>query len=136
MSATQSAGPPATPHAQPLPGVVGTLDNPVSDPRLDRVSQNPIFQTLVRERNRYALVLTVAMLVVFLGFIGLIAFDRALLATKIVARPRSGSFSASASSWRPSSSPAYTSHAPTRGSTPWPPNSPGASPDEPPYHSR
>ncbi|WP_342152976.1 DUF485 domain-containing protein [Methylorubrum sp. SB2] len=83
MSATQSAGPPATSHVQPLPGVVGTLDNPVADPRLDRVSQNPIFQTLVRERNRYALVLTIAMLVVFLGFIGLIAFDRSLLATKV-----------------------------------------------------
>ena len=83
MSATQSAGPPATPHAQPLPGVVGTLDNPVSDPRLDRVSQNPIFQTLVRERNRYAWTLTGLMLLVYFGFIGLIAFDKALLATKL-----------------------------------------------------
>ncbi|SFK69543.1 DUF485 domain-containing protein [Methylorubrum salsuginis] len=83
MSATQSAGPPATSHAQPLPGVVGTLDNPVSDPRLDRVSQNPIFRTLVRERNQYAWTLTGLMLLVYFGFIGLIAFDKALLATKV-----------------------------------------------------
>ncbi|MFY9290516.1 MAG: DUF485 domain-containing protein [Methylorubrum rhodinum] len=83
MSVTRMAGPTATSDVRPLPGVVGPLDRPESDPRLDRVSQNPIFQTLVRERNRYAWVLTGLMLFVYFGFIGLIAFDKALLSTKV-----------------------------------------------------
>ncbi|WP_232630472.1 DUF485 domain-containing protein [Methylobacterium sp. Leaf118] len=63
--------------------VHGAGDGLEPDPRLDRVAANPIFQTLVRERTRYGWILTGAMLVVYFGFIGLIAFDKALLATKV-----------------------------------------------------
>ncbi|WP_430913401.1 DUF485 domain-containing protein [Methylobacterium sp. sgz302541] len=45
--------------------------------------RNPTFQTLVHERTRFAWILTGLMLAVYLGFIGLIAFDKALLATKV-----------------------------------------------------
>lgn len=38
---------------------------------------------LVKERTTLGLILTAIMLVVYFGFIGLIAFDKALLATKI-----------------------------------------------------
>ncbi|GJE74105.1 MULTISPECIES: DUF485 domain-containing protein [Methylorubrum] len=82
MSVVHTAGPPATSDARTLHGA-GALDMPEPDHRLDRVSQHPIFQTLVQERNRYAWVLTGLMLFVYFGFIGLIAFDKALLATKV-----------------------------------------------------
>lgn len=82
MSAVNTAGPPATSHVQTLPGV-DARESPASDPRLDRVSQHPTFQTLVHERNRYAWTLTGLMLLVYFGFIGLIAFDKSLLATKV-----------------------------------------------------
>ncbi|WP_132250929.1 DUF485 domain-containing protein [Methylobacterium segetis] len=47
------------------------------------LTRNPIFQTLVHERTRFGWILTGLMLVVYFGFIGLIAFDKALLATKV-----------------------------------------------------
>ncbi|GLS46199.1 DUF485 domain-containing protein [Methylobacterium brachythecii] len=75
MSATQAAGTAAaSPHA-------AGVDTP--DPRLDRVITNPTFQTLVRERTSFGWILTILMLVVYFGFIGLIAFDKQLLATKV-----------------------------------------------------
>ncbi len=49
----------------------------------ERIVRNPTFQTLVHERTRFAWILTGLMLAVYLGFIGLIAFDKALLATKV-----------------------------------------------------
>lgn len=82
MSGTQTARPSATSDARTLHGA-GALEMPKADPRLDRVSEHPIFQTLVRERTRYGWILTGLMLVVYFGFIGLIAFDKALLATKV-----------------------------------------------------
>lgn len=48
-----------------------------------RIAQNPHFKELVHERTRFGLILTGIMLVIYFGFIGLIAFDKALLATKI-----------------------------------------------------
>lgn len=54
-----------------------------SEAALTRVSGNPTFQTLVAERTRFGWILTAVMLVVYFGFIGLIAFDKALLATKV-----------------------------------------------------
>ena len=77
MSTTQTAGLDAPSGADAL----ATVDMP--DARLDRVANNPIFQTLVRERTRFGWILTVAMLIVYFGFIGLIAFDKELLARKV-----------------------------------------------------
>ena len=49
----------------------------------DQIVTNPKFQQLVQERTRFGWILTAAILVVYFGFIGLIAFDKALLATKV-----------------------------------------------------
>lgn len=48
-----------------------------------RVAQNPRFKELVHERTRFAWILTAVMLIIYFGFIGLIAFDKSLLAVKI-----------------------------------------------------
>ena len=48
-----------------------------------RVVQNPKFQQLVRERSSFARSLSIAMLVIYFGFILLVAFAKPLLATKI-----------------------------------------------------
>ena len=53
------------------------------DPQLARIARSPEFQQLVGERTRFGWILTILMLVVYFGFIGLIAFDKALLATKM-----------------------------------------------------
>ena len=50
---------------------------------LARIQNNPSYRALVKERTSLGLILTAVMLVVYFGFIGLIAFDKALLATKI-----------------------------------------------------
>ena len=44
---------------------------------------NPRFQELVRSRNGLARTLSVLMLVIYLGFIFLVAYDKPLLATKV-----------------------------------------------------
>ena len=49
----------------------------------DRVLRNPKFQELVASRNSFAWTLTAVMLVIYFGFILLVAFDKPLLATKI-----------------------------------------------------
>ena len=49
----------------------------------DAVISNPTFKELVGERTRFAWILTGLMLVVYFGFIGLIAFDKSLLAVKV-----------------------------------------------------
>ncbi len=78
--------PPATTgpalDGRPAPGVVRSpsRDSAQSDAR---IAQNPIFQTLVQERTRFSWILTVLMLLVYFGFIGLIAFDKQLLAMKV-----------------------------------------------------
>ncbi|AWN42362.1 DUF485 domain-containing protein [Methylobacterium durans] len=64
-------------HGKPaVPGIE-------TDPQYERIVRNPTFQTLVHERTRFGWILTGLMLVVYFGFIGLIAFDKALLATKV-----------------------------------------------------
>lgn len=50
---------------------------------IDRIAHSPQFQQLVTERTRFGWILTGLMLVVYFGFIGLIAFDKALLAVKV-----------------------------------------------------
>jgi uncharacterized membrane protein (DUF485 family) len=49
----------------------------------DRIVANPKFQQLVQERTRFGWILTAVILIVYFGFIGLIAFDKALLAMKV-----------------------------------------------------
>ena len=63
--------------AAPIPGDIEAGTD------LHRIAGNPQFKQLVAERTRFGWILTGAMLVVYYGFIGLIAFDRQLLAVKI-----------------------------------------------------
>ena len=53
------------------------------DPQIERIVRTPEFQQLVAERTRFGWILTILMLVVYFGFIGLIAFDKSLLAVKV-----------------------------------------------------
>ncbi len=80
MSATQAPGLATPVHSGP---VTEPADLALPDRALDRVADQPTFQTLVRERTRFGWILTILMLLVYFGFIGLIAFDKALLATKV-----------------------------------------------------
>lgn len=48
-----------------------------------RVQNNPRYQQLRKTRNRLGWLLTILMLIVYYGYIGLIAFDKAFLATPI-----------------------------------------------------
>lgn len=50
---------------------------------VDRIVRNEDFQLLVHERSRFSWMLTAIMLVAYFGFIGLIAFDKSLLAMKV-----------------------------------------------------
>ena len=54
-----------------------------ADPQVERIAWTPEFQQLVHERTRFAWIPTILMLVVYFGFIGLIAFDKSLLAVKV-----------------------------------------------------
>jgi uncharacterized membrane protein (DUF485 family) len=53
------------------------------DPQIERVARSPEFQRLVAERTRFSWILTGLMLVVYFGFIGLIAFDKSVMAIKV-----------------------------------------------------
>lgn len=48
-----------------------------------RIEANPKYQELKRKRNSFGWTLTILMLVVYYGFIGLIAFDKEFLAKPI-----------------------------------------------------
>jgi uncharacterized membrane protein (DUF485 family) len=48
-----------------------------------RILKDPNYQTLKSRRSRFGLWLTMAMLVVYYGFILLVAFDKPLLATRL-----------------------------------------------------
>ena len=48
-----------------------------------RIRANPKYQRLVATRTRFAWILTALMLIVYYGYIGIIAFDKALFAQKI-----------------------------------------------------
>jgi uncharacterized membrane protein (DUF485 family) len=48
-----------------------------------QVLRSPRFQELVRQRARFAWTLSIAMLVIYFGFILLVAFAKPLLATKV-----------------------------------------------------
>lgn len=49
----------------------------------ERVKDDPQFQELVATRNRLAIILTILMLLIYFGFIFLVAFWPGVLATKI-----------------------------------------------------
>jgi len=48
-----------------------------------RIVQSPRFQELVHQRARFAWTLSIVMLVIYFGFILLVAFAKPLLATKV-----------------------------------------------------
>lgn len=52
----------------------------MSDPMVQRIQRNPKYQQLKRTRSRYGWTLAILMLVVYYGYIGLIAFDKEFLA--------------------------------------------------------
>ena len=52
----------------------------MQDPVVERIQRDPKYQQLKRTRSRYGWTLTILMLVVYYGYIGLIAFDKAFLA--------------------------------------------------------
>ncbi|MFT4178018.1 MAG: DUF485 domain-containing protein [Thermomonas sp.] len=52
----------------------------MNDPVVARIEANPKYQALKRKRNGFGWLLTILMLIVYYGFVGLIAFDKELLA--------------------------------------------------------
>ncbi|MDB5732143.1 MAG: hypothetical protein JWQ03_2038 [Variovorax sp.] len=53
------------------------------DPVVDKIQRNPKYLALRRKRNRIGITLTVLMLLVYYGYIALIAFDKPFLARPI-----------------------------------------------------
>ena len=48
-----------------------------------RIESNPKFLRFVSTRNNYSIIMTIAMMVVYFGYILLIAFNKQFLATKV-----------------------------------------------------
>jgi uncharacterized membrane protein (DUF485 family) len=55
----------------------------MDDALVARLAAHPTFQQLQRKRSRFGWTLTLAMLVVYYGFILLVAFNKPFLATRI-----------------------------------------------------
>ena len=55
----------------------------MQDPMVERIQRNPKYLQLKATRSRFGWWLTILMLIVYYGYIGLIAFDKELLATPI-----------------------------------------------------
>ena len=55
----------------------------MNDPVVEKIRRHPKYQELRAKRNPLGIVLTVLMLVVYYGYIGLIAFDKPFLAKPI-----------------------------------------------------
>lgn len=55
----------------------------MDDPVVAKIQHNPKYRELRQKRNRIGVVLTVLMLLVYYGYIALIAFDKAFLAQPI-----------------------------------------------------
>jgi uncharacterized membrane protein (DUF485 family) len=49
----------------------------------ERIRANPKFQQLVSKRNNYSIVMSILMIIAYYGYILLVAFDKAFLATKM-----------------------------------------------------
>lgn len=56
------------------------MSSPSVDQMVQRVQQHPTYQRLRSKRNSFAWVLTILMLLVYYGFIGLVAFNKEALA--------------------------------------------------------
>jgi len=54
-----------------------------NDPVVDRIQRDPKYQALRTKRNRLAVLLTVLMLLVYYGYIALIAFNKPFLGQPI-----------------------------------------------------
>jgi len=52
---------------------------------VERIQKNPKFLQFVRTRNNYSIILSIMMMIVYFGYIGLIAFDKSFLAIKMSA---------------------------------------------------
>lgn len=52
----------------------------MNDPVVAKIRANPRYQELKRKRNAFGWTLTILMLIVYYGYIGLIAFDKEFLA--------------------------------------------------------
>lgn len=55
----------------------------MSDPVVEKIQRHPQYQKLKKERNVFGWTLTILMLIVYYGYIGLIAFDKQFLATPV-----------------------------------------------------
>ena len=55
----------------------------MSDPVIDKIQRHPKYQELRRKRNSFGWLLAVLMLVVYYGYIALIAFNKPFLAQPI-----------------------------------------------------
>ena len=72
--------------AIPLGTTIPVADATKADARdseVNRILRNPTFQELVKERSGFAWTLSIVMLVIYLGFILLVAFAHGLMATPI-----------------------------------------------------
>ena len=52
----------------------------MTDPMVEKIRRNPKYQELKTKRTSFGWILTFCVLVLYYGFIALIAFDKALLA--------------------------------------------------------
>ncbi|OHC62861.1 MAG: hypothetical protein A3H93_09495 [Rhodocyclales bacterium RIFCSPLOWO2_02_FULL_63_24] len=50
---------------------------------VERIQKNPKFLQFVSIRNNYSIIMTILMMIVYFGYILLIAFDKQFLATKV-----------------------------------------------------
>jgi uncharacterized membrane protein (DUF485 family) len=55
----------------------------MSPEEMKRIRSHPAYEELVRKRTKFGIVLSIIMLVIYFGFVLLVAFDKALLATPI-----------------------------------------------------
>ena len=55
----------------------------MSDPVVDKIQRHPKYLELRSKRNRLGVTLTILMLIVYYGYIALIAFDKSFLAQPI-----------------------------------------------------
>lgn len=62
---------------------MSTKQHQMSDNVIQKIKIDPRFVKLVKTRNRLSFILTILMLFFYFGFIGLISFDKALLAKQI-----------------------------------------------------
>jgi uncharacterized membrane protein (DUF485 family) len=58
-------------------------ESEMTDPAIARIRDNPKYQTLKSKRSSFGWLLTVVMLVVYYGFVSLIAFNKAFLGQRL-----------------------------------------------------